>query len=88
MSGIEAPTLCSAVRDTEINVVRQHLDTLANLRYRTGLSVVEGDRYRELCRSERALLHSDGSSGHIPDWLSHMSTAPSASISFMHCATQ
>jgi hypothetical protein len=62
MSGTQ-PTFLSLVRDTEIDVVRGQLDTLANLRYRTGLSVAEGDVYRELCRSERALLHSRGSSG-------------------------
>jgi hypothetical protein len=44
-------------RGTEIDAVRGQLDTLANLRYRTGLSVAEADRYKELCQSERALLH-------------------------------
>lgn len=58
MSRIEAPMLISLVRETEIDVVRRQLDTLANWRYRTGLSAAEGDRYRELCRSEQALLHS------------------------------
>jgi hypothetical protein len=59
MSGIEA-RFSSLVRDTEIEGVRGQLDTLAELRYRTGLSMAEGDRYDELCRSERALLHSGG----------------------------
>ena len=50
----------SLVRDIEIDGVRGQLDTLAQLRYRTGLSVAEDDRYRELCRSEQALLDSAG----------------------------
>lgn len=66
MSGTE-PTFCPLDRDTEIDAVRGQLDILVNLRYRTGLSVGEAGRYQELCRSERALLHSVGSSGHTPD---------------------
>jgi hypothetical protein len=66
MSGIEA-TFSSLVRNTEIDALRAQLDTLAKLRYRTGLSVAEDDRYRELCRNERALLQSAGSSGHSSD---------------------
>jgi hypothetical protein len=57
MSGLET-TFSSVVRDTGIDTVRRQLDTLAKFRYWTGLSVAEEDRYRELCRSERALLHS------------------------------
>jgi hypothetical protein len=59
MSAIEA-RFSSLVRDIEIDGVRGQLDTLAELRSRTGLSVAEGDRYQELCRSERALLHPGG----------------------------
>lgn len=51
------PRFCSLGRDKEIDAVRGQLDTLAHLRYRTGLSVAEVDRYQELCRSEWALLH-------------------------------
>jgi hypothetical protein len=54
----QEPRFCSLVRDTKIDAVRGQLDTLATLRYRTGLSVAEDDRYQELCRNERALLHS------------------------------
>jgi len=42
--------------DAEIDVVQNQLDTLANLRYRTGLSLAEDDSYHELCRRERTLL--------------------------------
>jgi hypothetical protein len=61
MSGTEG-TFFSWLRGAEIDVVREQLDTLASLRYRTGLLAAEGHRYQELCRTERALLHPVGPS--------------------------
>lgn len=57
--------------DAEIDGVRHQLDNLADLRYLTGLSLAEGDRYHELCRRERALLPLSAQ-GQIPNWLSYM----------------
>ena len=46
--------------DTEIDIVRRRLDTLGELRSRTGLTPTEGRQYRALCASEQLLLNPVG----------------------------
>jgi hypothetical protein len=76
MSGREACRYFS--REAEIDVVRRQLDALAHWRGQTGLSVAEGARSLELCRSEQTLLDTAASTGCVPDRLSHVTTAPNA----------
>jgi hypothetical protein len=46
------------LRDAEMAVVRDGLDTLAALRSQTGLAPAEERRYQELCDEEWRLLRS------------------------------